>query len=410
MGERLRLSADAGFWVVAAALLVVMAVGTAPAALWPVYQATGGLSDTTIAVLAGAVVVGATVSFLLLGHLSDRYGRRRVLVPAVLTSALSVVLMALVPTVPGLLAGRVLTGLALGIVAPTATAYLLDLHRAARPDSTGVVRATTVATAANLGGLAVGPVLAGVLAEFLPAPLVLTFLVLAVLLVTAAVLLLACPETVGSPPVLARRARFALRPGSATQFWGAAVGGSVSFATSGALGALGGVVLRNQLDVTSTLVWGAAIGLVHAASALAQIAAATWPTRALFACGTVLLAGGLGLMTVALVDPMLWLWLAGCAVTGAACGLLFKAALLTSTLVAEPAARAGVLAVYFSVAYLGMAGGGLILAVLRGYTGPVTALALLSALMVLLAVIGGLTAVRRTSDEEEAPHSVRAAP
>ena len=65
MGPR-RLQAEAAFWVTAAALLVVMAVGTAPAALWPLYQVADGLSDTTVSVLAGAVVLGATVSFLAL--------------------------------------------------------------------------------------------------------------------------------------------------------------------------------------------------------------------------------------------------------------------------------------------------------------------------------------------------------
>lgn len=389
------LPAEAAFWVTAAALLVVMAVGTAPAALWPLYQVADRLSDTTVSVLAGAVVIGATVSFLALGHLSDRYGRRRVLVPAVLTSALSVLIMALVPTVPGLLTGRILTGIGLGVVAPTATAYLLDLHRFARPAAVSIRRPATVATAANLGGLAVGPVLAGALAQFFVAPLVLVYAALAGLLCTSALLLLRCPETVTPLEGVVRRARFDLRPGAGVAFWGGATGGFVSFATSGALGALGAVVLHDQLDVTSTLVWGASIGLVHAASALAQIAAASWSTGQLFAVGGGLLAGGLALMVTALADPTVWLWLAGGTVMGAACGLLFKAALVTSTLAAQPAGRAGVLAVFFTTAYLGMAGGGIVFALLREWTTPTTALAWLSAGLCAVALGGGLAAARR---------------
>ena len=394
MGSR-RLSAAAAFWVTAGALLIVLAVGTAPAALWPLYQAADGLAGTTISVLAGAVVVGATVSFLLLGHLSDRYGRRRVLIPAVCTSALSVVVMALVPTVPGLLTGRILTGIGLGVVAPTATAYLLDLHRAARPEAAGIRRPATVATAANLGGLAVGPVLAGALAQFFPAPLWLTYAVLAVLLCGSALLLTACPETVAPPAGEVRRARFDLRPGAGVAFWGGAAGGFVSFAASGALGALGAVVLRDELDVTSTLVWGASIGLVHAASALAQIAAASWRTGPLFAVGAVLLGVGLALMTAALADPTLWLWLTGCTAIGAACGLQFKAALVTSTLAAQSSGRAGVLAVYFTTAYFGMATGGIAFALLREWTTPTAALAWLSIGLCIVAVAGGIAAVRR---------------
>jgi MFS family permease len=393
MGSR-RLSAEVAFWVAAGALLVVMAAGTAPAALWPIYQAAEGLSGTTISILAGAVVIGATVSFLVLGHLSDRYGRRRVLIPAVCTSAASVLVMALLPTVPGLLTARILTGIGLGVVAPTATAYLLDLHRVARPEAAAIRRPATVATAANLGGLAVGPVLAGTLAEFFPLPLVLIYAVLAVLLCSSALLLTGCPETVEQPDAGVRRARFDLRPGAGVAFWGAATGGFVSFATSGALGALGAVVLRDELDVTSTLVWGASIGLVHAASALAQIAAASWRAGRLFAVGALLLGGGLALTVAALADPSVWLWLTGCTVIGAACGLLFKAALVTSALAAEPSGRAGVLAVYFTVAYVGMASGGIALALLREGVSPTAALAWLSAGLCALAIGGGFAAVR----------------
>ena len=394
MGAR-QLSAATAFWVTAGALLTVLAVGTAPAALWPLYQTAAGLSGRTVSVLAGAVVIGATVSFLLLGHLSDRYGRRRVLIPAVCTSATSVVVMALVPTVPGLLTGRILTGIGLGVVAPTATAYLLDLHRAARPEAAGIRRPATVATAANLGGLAVGPVLAGTLAQFLPGPLVSTYTVLAVLLCGSALVLTRCPETVVPPDGGVRRARFDLRPGTGVAFWGAATGGFVSFAASGALGALGAVVLRADLEVTSTVVWGASIGLVHAASALAQIAAASWRVGPLFAVGAVLLGAGSALLVVALADPTLWLWLTGCTVVGAACGLQFKAALVSSTLAAEPSGRAGVLAVYFTTAYFGMASGGIALALLREWTTPTAALVWLSAGLCALAVAGGIAVVRR---------------
>ena len=57
--------------------------------------------------------------------------------------------------------------------------------------------------------------------------------------------------------------------------------------------------------------------------------------------------------------------------------------------------RAGVLAVFFTTAYLGMASGGIVFALLRGWTTPATALAWLSAGLCALAVGGGIAAVRR---------------
>lgn len=390
--RRRELPVRSAFWLTAVAFTLVMAVGTAPAPLWPLYQSAGGLATTTITVLAGAVVPGATVSFLLLGHLSDRHGRRRVLAPTLLVSAAALLAMAAWPSSLGLGVGRVLTGLALGVTAPTATAYLIDLgvRRDGRRD-----RGTTVATAANLGGLALGPVLAGAVAELLPAPLVLPHLILAVLLTVTALGLLACPETVPPGGTGGRRSRFALLPGSGRPFTGAALGVFVSFAVTGIFAALGAIVVRGELRVGSVLIWGLTTGLVFAASAVAQFAAASWSPRRLYTAGAVLLPLGLSLVVVSVADPRAAVYLAACIVTGASCGLLFKAALVTSAALAVPASRAGVLAVHFAVAYLGMGLGAVVLAALQLVVSTAMAFGVLAVVFSGLAVAGALATAGR---------------
>jgi predicted MFS family arabinose efflux permease len=374
------------------AFTLVLAVGTAPAPLWPLYQVDDGLATTTITVVAGAVVPGAVISFLLLGHLSDRYGRRRVLVPFLYGSVIALVVMAAWPSAAGLLVGRVLTGLALGVTAPTATAYLLDLGELT---GTGRGRATTVATAANLGGLALGPVLAGAMAEFLPFPLVLPYVTLAVLLGGTALAVALCPETV-APRTDARRSRFALRSTAAPVFTGAALAGFVSFAVTGLFGVLGGIVVREELGVDSVLVWGGTIGLVFAASAVAQLATGRWPARRSYVAGALLLPVGIGLVVLSVTDPQALVYAVACTVTGAACGLLFKAGLLASSWSAVDASRAGVLAVHFTVAYLGMGLGAVVLAALQTAVSTPVAFALLGTVVTLVAVCGALL-VRRGS-------------
>ncbi len=383
---RRRLPDRPAFWLTAAAFTLAMAVGTAPSPLWPLYQAAGGLPTTTITVLAGAVVVGATVSFLMLGHLSDRYGRTRVLAPFLLVSAAALVVMAVWPSVGGLASGRVLTGLALGVTAPTATAYLIDLGM--RLDGRRA-RATTVATAANLGGLAVGPVLAGAFAQFLPFPLVLPYVVLAVLLGAAALGMTFAPETV-PPRTAVRRSRFALVPGSSLRFTGAALAGFVSFAVTGIFAALGAIVVRSELHVGSVLVWGLTTGLVFAASAVAQLATGAWPGRRSYVVGAVLLPLGLGLVVASVADPRAPVYLAACTVTGTACGLLFKAGLVLSAGAAVPTSRAGVLAVHFAVAYLGMGLGAVSLAGLETLVSTTVAFGVMAVVFCTLAVAGVL--------------------
>lgn len=392
---RRSLSPRAAFWCTTGAYTAVMAVGTAPTPLWPLYQATGRIRTTTISVLAGAVVVGATVSFLLLGHLSDRHGRRAVLIPAVLTSALALGVMAAFPSIPGLLAGRVLTGLALGVSAPTATAYLLDLHRAVRGPAARLAGATTVATAANLGGLAVGPVLAGTLAALVPAPMVTPYLVLASALTASAALLLLCPETVAGERRAGRpRQRFAVLPGRHLGFAGAAAGGFVSFAVTGVFSTLGAIVVGTDLAVHSVLVWGLATALVFTASAVAQLAVPAWSARRLFLVGVAVLPAGLAVLVYSVSAVHVGLYLLSSAVAGAACGLLFKAGLTTSAAVSVPEARAGVLAVYFSTAYLGMGLGAVGLASLERVLGTVAAFVVVFGLLAALAVAGARAVTR----------------
>ena len=82
-------------------------------------------------------------------------------------------------------------GMAAGLVTGTATAALAETVRGSSPR-----RATQVATAANMGGLGLGPLVAGLFAQFGPNPTVLVFEVYLELLAVAALGLVVLPESV----------------------------------------------------------------------------------------------------------------------------------------------------------------------------------------------------------------------
>jgi MFS family permease len=92
--HRRQLSQGAAFWVVASAFATVMAFGTVPTPLWPLYEARDHFGPTTVTMAFAAMVAGAAAVFSTLGHLSDRIGRRRVMVPALLTTCLAAAVMA----------------------------------------------------------------------------------------------------------------------------------------------------------------------------------------------------------------------------------------------------------------------------------------------------------------------------
>ena len=368
---RQQVSHGAGFWIVAAAFTSLMAFGTAQTPLWPLYEARDGFGSTTVTVAFAVMVVGAAASLFFLGHLSDRLGRRRIIVPALMIAIAAASTFTAWPELPGLIAGRLLTGVALGLMASTATAYLADLFRAEHPEAPDSKVPGVVSTAANLGGLALGPLVVGILAQWAPDPLTTPYVVAGAVLFIALLLVLISPETVDRELRSQQRpAKFALRPGSAMAFAGAAAVGFFSFAVMGLFSSLGAVIIRGDLGITSHFIGGLAAFAVFALSATAQLALARLAVPRMLSAGAITFPLGLALVAVAMYHPSLWLYLLGAAVSGAGAGLLFKGAITTSATVAAAGSRAGVLAVYFVIAYIGMGAPSIILTVIDKVVDP----------------------------------------
>lgn len=125
-----KLSHAAGSWVVGAAFLTTMAFSTLPTPLYALYQQRDGFSTFTVTVVFAAYAFGVMASLYLAGHLSDRLGRRRVALAAVLLELLSAGVFLLWPEVPGLIIARFVSGLGVGVITATATAHVAELGSA----------------------------------------------------------------------------------------------------------------------------------------------------------------------------------------------------------------------------------------------------------------------------------------
>jgi MFS family permease len=203
---------NTGFWLVTTAFVSLQAFGTVPTPLWPLYAIRDGLSSITVTLAFACMVVGAGASLYLFGHLSDRLGRRRIIVPALAFGIAAAAVMAWWPTLPGLLTGRILTGVAVGLMASTATTYLTDLYRAGHPAQPGSRVPATVASVANLGGLSLGPLVAGVLLRWAGHPFTTSYLVFITLMAIGAISVMVSPETVDRTlPASASAPKFVLR-------------------------------------------------------------------------------------------------------------------------------------------------------------------------------------------------------
>jgi MFS family permease len=343
-----------GFWLIAFAFVVTMAGGALPSPLYVLFQAEQDLAASTLTVVFAMYAAGVLAALLLFGRLSDDVGRRWVLLSALAVAAGSSALFAVADGLTALLAARVLSGASVGLVTGAATAHLAELHAVARPDS-GPRRAILVATAANLGGLGVGPLVAGALAETGVQPTRLAFVVHLALLALAAGAAWLTPETASSlGPARLRPQRPALPAAGARELLAAAGAAACGFAALGLFASLAPSFLRTEVAESSLLVSGAVVFAAFASAAAAQVLMAKLAERTAARAAAALLLTGLAALVAAVDMGRLSLIVFSALLTGAGAGVAFKGAVSAAGRLAAPEQRAGVLASVFVIAYFGL--------------------------------------------------------
>jgi MFS family permease len=338
------------FWLGALILSITMLGTTLPTPLYVIYQAQWHFSAAIVTVTFAAYAVAVLVTLLLAGRSSDQAGRKPVLAVALGASALSTVVFILAPDVGLLIVGRILSGLSAGLMTGTATAALTELVPASASR-----RASLVATAANMGGLGLGPLIAGLFAQYAPQPTVLVFEVYLAVLAAAALCLFLIPETV-SPrrrPAL-RFAGLGIPERGRGEFIAAGVGGFSAFALLGLFSALAPTFLAGVLHEDSHAVQGAVVFLLLAVGTATQVLLARFSSRRVVLAGLGLFPAGLAFIVAALSQADMALFLVGTVVGGVAVGAVFLGSLATANRLAPPGQRGQVISTYFVMCYCGL--------------------------------------------------------
>jgi MFS family permease len=164
---------------VAFAFMIVMAVATLPSPLYGLYRTRDHLSALTITVVFAIFAGGAIAMLQRDSSIVARIGRRGVMLGAVATMMVAVGVLAAWQDLPGLLIGRLVTGVSVGLAAGTAISYLIELRLRADPADprASTVRAQTIGTSVTVGALGVGPLMSGCLAQWVTQPLTVSYLV-----------------------------------------------------------------------------------------------------------------------------------------------------------------------------------------------------------------------------------------
>ncbi|MGW2486845.1 MFS transporter [Streptomyces sp. NPDC001606] len=175
-------------WLAAWPVTAVFVLSNAATPLYVLWQRQMGFSKGTLTVVFACYIAGLLGSLLVSGVVSDRLGRKPVLLPALGLALVACLVFATAGGVGALVVARLCTGIAVGAVVSAGMAAVTDVAGPGRRRL-----AALLASCAMVFGAGAGPLLAGVLSEALPAPTVTVFVVEAVLLVTAGVVVVRMP-------------------------------------------------------------------------------------------------------------------------------------------------------------------------------------------------------------------------
>lgn len=374
--------------------LTILTLGSnIPTALYGLYRAELGFSPLTQTAIFAAYVATLVPALFLLGPLSDRTGRRPVLLAGLAAGALGAIVLATAHTTGWLFAGRLLQGLSIGACSAAGAAALLEHVPAGHPR-----RAARAATVTAAGGCALGPLWAGLAAEYLPHPLVTPYAVFVLALVPALVTLLTLPAaaTARTPGRLLEPPRVPAPIRSV--FTRAALPVAASWAVAGLFLSVAPAWITGLLGTTNLLVGAAAASLMLVCSVVTQFSMRGLEPLTAQRIG--LACNLLGVVGLALVGaaPNLILLLAVTTCVGIGHGLTFAGGMQrVSAAIATHAPDAGgsVLAAFFTCAYTGMALSSLAVGLLMNHQSATTAVTEFSIATALVTVIALVLNINR---------------
>lgn len=340
------------------------------AAIIPVLRDREGLSATVLAGAFGIYALGLLPGLLGGGALSDRTGRRPLVLTGATVAAAGNLLMLCWHPVAGIYLGRLVVGVGVGLAMSAGTAWAADLG-----GRTGTTIAGTVLTA----GFASGPLATGLVAEVASgsAQLVAPFALTIVLSLAGVVLgVVAAPPTSGEAGTAG-----VVQPEGDRLGVGRALARAVPMALWVFASVTVPIVVLAGRVSTHGGPWlaGVASALALGTGVVTQVVARRtgWGPRAGIV-GALLAATGFALAAVVDSTAGVALFVATSVVLGAAYGLCLRAGLVDVETLTPPEHRGAVIGVYYVCTYLGF-GLPVLIEALRAPVGTLTPYLVLSA-------------------------------
>ncbi|MGB5829746.1 MAG: MFS transporter [Pseudomonas mandelii] len=373
------ISNRSSLWFLAITLLSFLAASTAPTPLYHLYQEHLQFSPATLTLIFGVYAISLLAALLTVGSLSDYLGRKPVIFTAVALNMLAMLLFINADSVAWLISARVLQGFATGMATAALGAALLDTDRQQGP---------LVNSVAPLLGMAAGAMGCGLLAEFAPLPLQLTFWVLLAMFGLQALYVWRLPESVSAQrgalaslrptlhvPIQARRALWLVLPIN-----------TAAWALGGFYASLAPSLVRTATGSTSNLIGGATVAVLTVTGALMIYTLRSRPADKVLRVGASILPVGVALILLAVHSASLPLFFIGTLVAGCGFGASFLGALRSVVPLALPHERAGLMSAFYVLSYLAFCLPSLLAGNLTRAFGLVTTTDGYGAVLIILAV------------------------
>jgi MFS family permease len=376
------------------ALLLVFIDANAPVPLYILWQRQMGFATSGISIIFICYNLGVLLSLLVAGRLSDIFGRRAVLVPALMLAIIASLCFAFAQSIAYLELGRLLVGFASGAFASAGTAAVMEAGA-----QRGYRFAPLVASFTTVMAFGAGPLLAGAFAQFAPLPTTLIFLLLIPCLIGVLFPILRIPPPTPAPPKTQSWLQLPRLPENNRSIILVAI---MIFAGPFALSALfislGPNLIAELLHNDSRLLAGACAFVVFGAGAIAQLTLRRWQLTTILFTSQLLSLSGAILVVAAEINASISLLLAAALSAGFGQSLSQFAGITLVKQYAPPKALAGVTGTFFfggyitagiSVAAMGFAANA------WGLQAGSEVFVVLCGLVILAALAGALVVLRR---------------
>ncbi|MCF7202358.1 MFS transporter [Pseudomonas oligotrophica] len=339
-------------WVCFAMCVGVM--GTALISpLYPLYQAAWGLRTSEISLIYVVYMLGALAGLLFMGRLSDTQGFRPVMLAGLLVGWGGTLLSMIAWDLASLNLGRFAVGLSSSLIVTSASVGLMQIARDGSSQ-----RVSTLTSFLLAFGFGLGPITGGIIAQWLPRPLVTTYVPTLLLGLLA---IHAMRQIALTPPSQAQKLAWrAFLPRltwtARSDCWAFILTCCCPFFAFGVFGlyaSMSPLFIGKMLPWHGPVVSGFSIGIILLASAGTQLLSARLGLR---------WCGALGLLAVVLSNALLVanfqagsvaMFAAGVVAAAVGHGMCLLAGISMVNRIARPAERSGLISTYLVSGYVG---------------------------------------------------------